>query len=225
MPRPRRTPAGLRALLLAPLLLAGCASLHDPAHALEARHKPSNVYASASHLSPQIRRLAVLPLVAGPGGVYTECGVDSLQPVLRAELAKTRKFELVMVTPEELGDWTGRAAWSADGPLPEDLLNKVRELTGCDAVLFSQLTEYQPYQPVTVGWKLSLVQNTGGRVCWAADEVFDGGDRAVANSAMDYAWGHFQGQDGVSDPSLILSSPTRFGEYCLSALLATLPAR
>jgi hypothetical protein len=72
---------------------------------------------------------------------------------------------------------------------------------------------------------MSLVETQSRNICWAADEVFDGGDRAVANAAQDYAWGHFQGQDGMSEPSLVLSSPTRFGQYALCALLGTLPCR
>jgi hypothetical protein len=167
----------------------------------------------------------VLPMTPTTPGAWLESGVESLQPILDAELAKTRKFDLVLVTPDQLCQLTDQAAWTADEPLPPDFLDRLRDLTGCDAVLFCQLTRYQPYQPVAIGWKMSLVETQSRNICWAADEVFDGGDRAVANAAQDYAWGHFQGQDGMSEPSLVLSSPTRFGQYALCALLGTLPAR
>jgi hypothetical protein len=224
-PTPGRFAIRFSAALLAPLLLGGCACFRDPVHMLDARARPTNVYASARQLSPQIRRLAVLPLTPTTPGAWLESGVESLQPILDAELAKTRKFDLVLVTPGQLRQLTGQDAWAAGEPLPPDFLDRLRDLTGCDAVLFSQLTRYQPYQPVAIGWKMSIVETQGRHICWAADEVFDGGDRAVANAAQDYSWGHFQGQDGASEPSLVLSSPTRFGQYALCALLETLPAR
>jgi hypothetical protein len=49
--------------------------------------------------------------------------------------------------------------------------------------LFDQLTRYQPYQPVAVGWKMTLVFNKEHQIYWAADEVFDAGDDGVANAA------------------------------------------
>ncbi len=214
------------ALLLASCLLTGCAGImRDPCTAWESRYKPSNTYSDGQQLAPQIKRVAVLPLSAPPGTAWLESGVETLQPVVLTELAKTKRFDLVPVAPAQLADWTGQLVWTPDEPLPADFLKHLRAITGCDAILFCQLTRYHPYQPVAIGWKFTLVDSAGGRVQWAADEVFDGGNRAIANSAEDYAYDHFTGQGWPTDAALVLSSPTRFGQYGLNALFATLPPR
>jgi hypothetical protein len=43
-----------------------------------------------------------------------------LEAVLSEELGKTKKFELVAVTSEQMRIWTGRPAWRAEETLPAD---------------------------------------------------------------------------------------------------------
>jgi len=151
--------------------------------------------------------------------------VDSLQPLLYGELEKAKRFEIIVVTPEQLQNWTGQRGWRADEQLPPDFFDRIREETGSQAVFFNQLTRYQPYQPVAVGWKMTLVFNKEHQIFWAADEVFDAGDDGVANAARAYEWDHIVTQSPLPDPNAILSSPSRFGQYTLHALLTTLPQR
>jgi hypothetical protein len=92
-------------------------------------------------------------------------------------------------------------------------------------VFFAQLIRYHPYQPVAVGWKLALCQPGESKPVWAADEVFDAGDAEVANAARQYSGRQVYIEGPLDDPAAILGSPSRFGQYSLSALLATLPQR
>jgi len=209
------------------LLLAGCDTphiqhVHFPA---EVRYKPSNIYRKDFALDPEVKRVAVLPMTTLQPTEAFQAGVASLQPLLHAELAKSKRFELIPVTPEQLQNWTGQRVWRADEQLPRDFFDRIQEETGCQCVLFDQLTRYQPYQPVAVGWKLTLVINKEHQIFWAADEVFDAGDDGVANAARAYEYNHIVTQSPLPDPNAILSSPSRFGQYTLSALLATLPQR
>jgi hypothetical protein len=210
--------------LLAIFVLAGCASIPTPGHLTEARYQPANIYRKETSLPARIKRVAVLPLAAGDSPMLG-AGVDSLQSILRSELLKSKRFELTPVSPEQLRQLTGQQTWRPDEKLPADFFDRLNEATGCDAVLFCQLTHYQPYQPLAIGWKFALVENTGSQIYWSADEVFDAGDPRVACAARSYYGQTIRAEKVMSDDSLGLLPPRRFGQFSLNALLATLPAR
>ncbi|HTA29489.1 MAG TPA: hypothetical protein VK731_03330 [Candidatus Cybelea sp.] len=220
----RPGPARLWPCLGIAVLLCGCDTPKirlTPA----ARYKPTNVYIKGPAMDPDVQRVAILPMTTLQPTEAFQKGVDSLQPLLHAELIKAKRFEMIVVTPEQLQNWTGQRVWRSDEQLPPDFFDRLREETGCQGVLFDQLTRYQPYQPVAVGWKLTLVFNKAHQIYWAADEVFDAGDDGVANSARDYESSHVVTQSPIPDPNAILSSPSRFGQYTLHELLTTMPQR
>ena len=181
--------------------------------------------------------MALLPLTAPAADGLLEAGVESLEPVLRAELAKTGRFEVIPVSPEELKRWTGQPKWRADEPLPRTFFNRLRQGTGADAVFFCQLTRYQAYQPLAVGWKLSLVEERPGepgapadaepvtKVIWSADEILNAGRPDVARAARWYYTQQARTEGPARDPGVILNSPEQFGEFTLNTLLATIPPR
>jgi hypothetical protein len=199
------------------------------------RYRPSNIYRPTNSLSSQIKRVAVLPLITPATTGFLKAGVETLGPLLYAELEKCKRFEVIPVSPDQLKQWTGKIGWRADEPLPPDFFARVSDATGCDAILFCQLTRYEPYQPMAVGWKFSLVANPPpgpisaqelkGKIVWSADEVLDAGEPGVANAARDYYGRHLRNEAPSADPSTILTSPARFGQYTLAALLDTLPGR
>jgi hypothetical protein len=198
-------------------------------------YRPTNIYRRSASLPPQIRRVAVLPLTITSTASYLESGVETLEPLLYAELEKSKRFEVIPVTPQQMQQWTGQTGWRADEALPPDLFERVSGATGCDAILFCQLTRYQPYQPLAVGWKFSLVEiprsaitspaDLKARILWSADEVLDAGDPTVATGARVYYAQHMRNDAASADASTMLSSPARFGQYTLGTLLATLPER
>jgi hypothetical protein len=220
----RRGLARLLPGLSVAFLFSGCETSHFQ-FPQQTRYQPTNIYRKGLALDPEVKRVAVLPMTTLQPTEAFQAGVDSLQPLLHAELEKAKRFELIPVTPEQLQNWTGQRVWRADEQLPADFFDRIREETGCQGVLFDQLTRYQPYQPVAVGWKLTLVYNREHQIYWAADEVFDAGDDGVANAARAYESDHIITQSPIPDPNAILSSPSRFGQYTLNALLATLPQR
>jgi len=220
----RAVPRVLRALPL--LLAAGCAShSFDATHVMDVRYKPSNIYLKSKTLDPQLKRVAVLPITTVSSTETLAAGAQLLQPLLGAELEKTKRFDLVIISPDQLRQWTGQTAWRDDEPLPSDFFARLREGCGCDAVFFTQLTRYFPYPPVAVGWKFSLIEVGDREIVWKADELFDAGDTIVANAARFYSGQHVHIEGPAEDPAAILGSPSRFGQYSLSAILATLPER
>jgi hypothetical protein len=211
--------------LLALLGALGCSSSRQGgASSSRADALPRNVYRESGRLPGEFKRVAVLPLAAAGADALLENGVDALQPLLLAEFIRSGRLEFMSVSPEQCRQWTGQPTWATTDPLPREFFARIQRATGCDGVLFGQLTRYRPYPPVAVGWRLQLVAGDPIRVWWAVDEIFDGGDPGVANAARSYYKNAFATSTGA-DPNSILSTPRRFGQFTLSVLAASLPER
>ena len=66
-------------------------------------YHPSNVYRSSSWLPVEVRRVAVLPLTTTiTSAPFLEAGVDTLEPLVYAELEKAKRFEVIPVTPKQM---------------------------------------------------------------------------------------------------------------------------
>jgi hypothetical protein len=207
-------------------MLAGCATLPwSPDQVTGPSYQPSNVYCAEVTLPGRLKRVAVLPLTVAIQNTEFESGRESLQPELLAELGRKKLFELVVTEPEALARWTGRTRWDGTDPLPLDFFRKVREATGCDAVLFGQLSHYHPYSPLLVGWNLKLVDCQEQKVWWSIDEVFDGSNAMVVNGARRYYLEQRSGRPAFLDSRDILNSPRLFGRYTAKAVVDTLPGR
>lgn len=187
-----------------------------------------NAYRLSPFLPADVRRVAVLPLTGGTPDGDLPAACEILQPVLLAELMKTKKFEAVLVDPETLQHLTGRMSWTGAEVLPADFFDSLRETYDCDAVLFCELTVFRAYPPLAVGWRMQLVQARTHQVLWAVDEVFDAGQRQIAGESRRYLkpwWQFLPGTAGTEDAWIMSQSPRHFGEYAASKALATLPER
>jgi hypothetical protein len=159
------------------------------------------------------------------GSSIGEAGREAMEPILRSELAKRKSFEWVSATPEQMKQWTGRLALSAEEKIPPQLLKQARESLGCDAVLFVRLTVYRPYKPPEIGWSMKLIDCKDARIWWAFDDVFDSGNGLVSNAARRYYQAEIRQSKPLSDSQSIFSSPRRFGQYSLDAVISTMPSR
>lgn len=185
-----------------------------------------NFFQSAATLPVDIQRVLVLPLVYEPQQPELARGCETLGVSFPAELAKTRRFEVVQATPEILRSLTGRPGWRAEEALPPKFFSALREAYGCDAVLFGQLTVFKAYAPLSVGWRLRLVDARSQQTVWASDEVFDATHRAVRAEVRRHErkavrvlpWQR-------TEDWMALHSPRRFGQIALAAALGTLPER
>ena len=218
---------GVRTLLLAGALalLSGCETPSATAVDLRPPYKPDNIFLAGSKLPGEIKRVAVLPLACDGRQTDLVAGRDALEPVLLAELIKAKHFEVVQISRDALWRLTGRADWTGEDVLPANLIDALKQESGCDAVLFSELTAFRAYPPLAVGWRLKLVDVRQRKTLWAGDEHFDAGDPAVLAGARLY---QRRGQVVLDDNSggwLAVNSPRRFGQYSIDSLLGTLPAR
>lgn len=188
-------------------------------------YQPSNVFKLESKLSPDLKRVVVLPLTLTTDAGSAASAAGTLSQTLRGELGKARLFELVDVDALTLKSMTGRGEWGAEERLPRDFFEKLVSRYDGQAVLFATVTTYRGYPPVAIGWRLRLVDAKSFRILWSVDEVLDAGQPAVANSAQRYYLDQRFVTEQLVDASTILGSPGRFAQFSVAALVATLPSR
>jgi hypothetical protein len=187
--------------------------------------KPDNVFVYPPKLSLDFQRVAVLPLAATSNRGDLADGCDALTPVLWEQLVKSKRFEVVAVAADKLRSRTGRSAWTGNEVLPPDFLTFLRREYGCDGVLFAELTTFNAYAPLAVGWRFKLVDARTGQIIWAADELFDAARPTIASAACHFEKRQESAGLATEDGWVVLNSPRRFGRYAAAAVLDTLPDR
>jgi hypothetical protein len=209
---------------MAGMLSAGCATTEHQTPPMSSTARPENIFTYPSVLPPNLRRVALLPIACDEPGSMLVDSCETLRPGLLEELIRTQKFEVVSVSPEILRRHAGRSDWTGAEILPTDFLGMLHREYGCDAVFFCQLTTFRAYSPLTIGWRMKMVDVHTRQIIWAADEVFDAKAAAGVGS-----WLIQQGRQLItpefSDEWAVLNSPSRFGRYSAARLLATLPER
>jgi hypothetical protein len=159
----------------------------------------------------QMRRVAVLPIDFEEG---TPAVPENLDLVFHAELSKTSAFEVVPITRAELSSRFGVTGVSSVQAIPRDLLARIVDEYAVDGILFTDVTHYFPYQPVSMGVRCKLVDARSGVERWVFDHVFDSGNPSVAIGAKQFAQDQYSEQIPIaSDGSSILESPSQFGKY------------
>lgn len=203
-----------------------------------------NVFSSSAELPLNLKRVLVLPLACDQFAGTMADGCKMLSPALNAELIKTGRFEVADATPEVLRRCTGQLSWTGQEVLPADFFSSLRDVYGCDGVLFCQLTVFRPDPPLAVGWRLKLVDAATGTILWASDEIFDANNLETAKSAKEferrrqphqgigYDIYSFFGwclnsttKSALDDQWNILHSPRLFGEFAAKKTLETIPQR
>ena len=185
-------------------------------------HKIGNVYLAPSGLPDTVRRVAVLPLIPSRGNRDAERGLRSMQAVFTEEFSRNRRVDVVTITADRLERMFGRRGFYADEPLPFDLLPRLLAETGCQALLFTELSTFRAYPPVALGWKLHLFDLETEELIWAVDEVFDGGEAAVANSLASYIRKSHASHQSAATEILVLNSPREMARFSIAEMIPTL---
>ena len=210
-------------LLLAGLL-AGCESIPLPDDAVHRGpfYQPRN-FAGDPQLPADVRRVVLLPLSAAP--VAPSETADSLDAVILQALQNQQRFEVVRLSREDCRRWFGQEAFSSASALPHGMLGQLASRFGADAVLFTDLTVYQPYRPQSIGLRAKLATVRDVRLLWTFDEVISASNPAVANSARRQFLKTDRGTQPLDLSPTALQSPGRFAAFAAETMFATLPAR
>lgn len=208
----------LVALVAAGLSMAfgGCAAVH---HALTPPPRPQN-YTAPPVEGKTLRRVALLPLWSEklPGDYLRE-----LDAAFSAELTKMALFEVVPVSRGQMEGAFGERQLASIDALPAGALSSLRTRFAVDGVIFTDLTHFSPYRPVSMAVRAKLVDASNGEIRWAFDHVYDSGNAAVAESAKRFQLRYTNEHQPLrSDGGTILLSPSRFAKYVASQTYASL---
>jgi len=184
-----------------------------------------NVFQAALVLPAGVRRVAVLPLTEDKAPAELSPAAETLGPILLTALTRTKKFEVVPVSPTDLRRETGRSDWSDTELLPASFFDTLQRLYACDAVWFCQLTAFRAYAPLAMGWRMKLIDVHTRQILWAVDELYDAEQPGVLTQARLYhESGLWFARDTASDWR-VENSPRLFGQFALARSLSTLPDR
>ena len=160
------------------------------------------------------RRVAILPLYYDKGPVG---GLPTMDRELNAELTKTSLFEVTMVSRSEMRDLFAFEQISSTEQIPRDFFPRLMTRYGVDAVLFTDVTHYHPYQPIAIGVRSKLVDGRSGQIRWAFDHLFDSGRPDVADAARHHYFADSQTNLPIRlDGGSALLSPNRFLKFVAS---------
>ncbi len=220
-----------------------CAVLFNGLNLFAGDAPPDNVFTASAILPASLKRVAILPLAHEDSPNDLAAGCEMLYPVLQAELIKTKKFEVVAASPKTVQGLTGQSSWTGGEVLPADFFSSLQRVYGCDAVLFCELSAFHAYPPLTIGWRMKLVDVSTQKIIWSADVVYDASDPAVSKRAQDFekqqegtekpasffrrivTWLDRRSEPATDQPWPVLNSPRYFGQFTTEKLLQTLPER
>lgn len=211
--------------LLATLLLAGCLSGRSSAvktHPASPKVQLANVYQPP--MAGTVTRVAVLPLA---GDVQPADALREMDRTFHAEFNKPQVFEGVRVSRSELSDLIHKDQLSSTEAIPRELLLALQQKYSAEAVLFTDVTHYRPYRPISISVRTKLVSLRTNDVLWSIDANFDSAEPAVAEAARTYSRLTEQNPTllKASDSSGVLLSPQRFARFVAREVFATLPKR
>lgn len=175
-----------------------------------------------ARLPAEIQRIAVLP--AHGGAVIENESAAAMDTVLVQALQRQARFEVIAVSREDCRRLFGAESFGSTEALPHGMLEKIAEKYAVDAILFTDLTVYQAYRPLSLGFRAKLATAKEVRLVWAFDEVFSASQASMVSSVHDY---YKQGDKmaPVDPTSAALQSPARFGAVAADIMFRTLPIR
>lgn len=218
-----RLPAAFSLVAGAVLLMAlsGCATLTGKIAAPKAKpFEPVNHFGEAS-LPTRLHRVVLMP-VAGGSAASPESSA-SLDPVVISCLQHQNRFEVIQLTRLDCQAHFQCEELSSVMPLPSNFMEVLKRDYDADAVIFVDVTVYQPYQPIQIGLRAKLAMLDDSHLVWTFDNLYSTQDASVAGSATKY----LESREPVMLPpdisSVVLESPSQFAGYVVSSMFATLP--
>lgn len=180
---------------------------------------PNNVYQSQRRLPDQLRRVALLPVWQAPTHQKLPVEADAW---LAASLAASERFEVIPIERQQLRDWYQQDDFSSSARLPHGFLQRVRNASAAQAVVFIDVLHFDMYAPQRLSLKGRLVDVHTATTLWAFDEHFDLADKAQRKAFLK----HLEAQlpKGLPAPDTPrLDSPRAFLQYAATHLFHTLP--
>jgi hypothetical protein len=155
-----------------------------------------------------LRRVGLVPIDGALDGETRE----ALHKGLYAELSRGTPYELVPLTPADLGEVKHSEPLRRGTHRPDALIEIGRRFR-LDAVVFSHVPIHRSYAPLEISLLSELVSIETGQVIWSASVHLDAKDERVRHGLEAYYAREAKAENGGTGWELALLSPARFARY------------
>lgn len=199
-------------------ILGGCARHKDTiGRTVTPSYSPKNYTADNTQLR-ELSRVVVLP-------VYFYLGPQDYLPeinrIVFRSITNQNHFACIPALPADMIALFGKESFSTYDILPTDFFAALQKKYDADAVLITELTEYDAYKPITVGLRSSIIR-MDGEILWMFDDVFNAGKSSVRYGALRYQENKGQQSYPLVDGYSALQSPSRFTAYAAYTMFSTI---
>lgn len=191
-------------------LFAGCntASMKTAYQVFDPIYVSKNYFVHQKYTDFHVKRVLFAPIT---DTTAVQGAAATLNPIFAKEWAKTNQFEIISI-PENQWYEFARLNIQSTGKFSKLQLYDFGVRYNVDAVLFTTVTAYHPYEPCTLGISSQLIHTYTGTILWAFNETYDGSMREIEHFAQFYYFKHQSFSHPLQEWHIMLSSMRYFGQ-------------
>ena len=198
-------------------VLAGCQSVKTYYEITDPTYVSANYYVHPEFDQMSIRRVLFAPIRNETTYFEETLGLDD---AFMKQWSAIHRFELLPAMGG-LRDSLQNIDLRGRGRFYKLRLFDIGERFNIDAIIFTTLTSYFPYEPCQLGINAQMIHTRTGDIVWAVDEHYDGNQREVANLAKEYYYEKLRFSHPLTDWKTMLVSMKYFSEMAASNIAHT----
>ncbi|MCB1194553.1 hypothetical protein KDK77_00065 [bacterium] len=200
------------------LLLEGCKTVQTYYEMTDTTYVSSNYYINPHLENIMVKRVLFAPLKNET--LYRE-EVEALEKTFAEQWSAIHRFEVIPAMGEVRKNLQ-EVALRDKGRFYKLLLYDIGERYNIDAIIFTTITSFFPYEPCKLGVNAQMIHTRSGDVLWAIDEQYDGNQRDVGNLAKEYYYEKLQFSHPLTDWKIMLVSMKYFSQMIGNHIAETL---
>lgn len=177
-----------------------------------------NYHRSEEYLNTKLRRVLLLPFTVES---QRDKVVDEVTEAFYIELQKSAKFEIIV--PQGFQDILSlqNDIWNR-GLIRSETIEEAKRRYKVDAIMFGTITQYQPYEPPSLGIKIGMFSAVSGNIMWSSDALFDSSEASVIKLVKTYYKEHYKRKQSLYGWKIILLSMKRYAQFAAYHMVDTL---
>jgi len=193
-------------------LSTGCSVLNDTTKLLYTSNDDmflaTNFFIHPDYNNFSIKRVMLAPIKNE--STHTDVA-KTLEPIFIREYVKLNKFEIIP-TPSEIEEELSSFNVREKGTFYALHLYDIGKRYNVDAIIFTSITAYSPYEPCVIGVNAQMISTYSGIVAWALNEIYDGNQRSVENLAKVFYFEKLRFAHPLYDWTIMMSSIRYFAQ-------------
>ncbi len=146
---------------------------------------------------------------------------DEVTEAFSIELQRSAKFSIVEANEFQDILSQQKDIWNR-GLIRAETIVEAKKRYKVEAIIFGQITQYQPYEPPILGIKIGMFSAKSGNIMWSADAIFDSSQASVIKLLKSYHKKQYQRKQSLYDWNLIMLSMKRYSQFVAYHIIKTL---